>query len=401
MLNIDQRLDERLLAAVDEQRPLIFLVSDEIHDRPELQFEEVFASELLTRTFEEQGFKVTRGVSGMPTAFTAELDSGKPGPTVGFLAEYDALPNLGHGCGHNLIAASTVAGGVGVKAVLGETGGRLIIFGTPAEEGGGGKIPMVKDGLFDKVDAVMMVHHGGDVTSVPTEDGTGRCLAVSHRRYEFFGKTAHAAADPWKGANALNAVIHLFLGIDSLRQHLHDDVRIHGIISHGGDAPNVVPHYTSAEILVRAPEAARVIEVCGKVDRIAEAAAAMTETTTKISETGDMYYDMRPNYTLGRRYADNLTRVGLALHGREPGVGMYSTDFGNVSYAAPSSGCQFAISDEPIPGHSPQVVACSASDMGRENMLRAAKAMALTALEVLTDPALVGAIRDEYNASKA
>lgn len=398
---MENHLDQRLLAAMDAERVKIFHIADEIHARPELGYQEVFASDLLTRTFSELGFSVERGVCDMPTAFVARYDSGKAGPTVGFLAEYDALPNLGHGCGHNLIAASTVAAGIGMQAVLGETGGQVIVFGTPAEEGGGGKIPMVRAGLFNDVTAVMMVHHGGNRAGAPATPGSGRCLAVSHRQYEFFGKTAHAAADPWNGVNALNSVIHLFTGIDALRQHVRDDVRIHGIISHGGDAPNVVPHYTSAHFLVRAPLWESVTEVAAKVDRIAEGAAMMTGTEVKITETGYPYYDMRPNYTLGARYASNLERMGFTLEPASTEMGMYSTDFGNVSYVAPSAGCSFPISADPIPGHSPQVVACSASDFGRDGMLRASKAMALTALEVLAQSDLAGAIRHEFTQSKA
>lgn len=396
----DHHLDDRLLSAIDENRRLIFDVSDAIHVRPEIGYQEQFASDLLTRTFAEQGFAVERGVCDMPTAFIAQLDSGRPGPTVAFLAEYDALPNLGHGCGHNLIAASTVAAGVGMKAVLPETGGRVIVFGTPAEEGGGGKIPMVEGGLFQSVAAVMMVHHGGDRNSVPSTPGSGRCLAVSHRKYEFFGATAHAANDPWNGVNALNAVIHLFTGIDALRQHVRDDVRIHGIITHGGDAPNVVPHYAAAVFLVRAPTREAVAETAARVDRIAEGAAIMTGATVNISLNGPNYDDMRPNYTLGARYEANMARLGLNMTTLDTSMGMYSTDFGNVSYVAPSAGCSFAISNQPIPGHSPQVVACSASDLGRENMLRASKAMALTALEVLTQPELARAVRAEFEGSR-
>ena len=393
---MNNNLDQRLLAAIDEQRGLVFEVADAIHAHPEIGYEEVFASDLLTRVFAEQGFQVERGVCDMPTAFVARLDSGRPGPTVACLAEYDALPNLGHGCGHNLIAASTVAAGVGLKAVLAETGGRAVVFGTPAEEGGGGKVPMVRAGLFQDVDAVLMVHHGGNRASVPVEPGSGRCLAVSHRQYEYFGKTAHAAADPWTGVNALNAVIHLFTGIDALRQHVRDDVRIHGIITHGGDAPNVVPRYAAASMLIRAPRRADVDAVAAKVDAIAQGAALMTGAEVKVTETGYPYDDMRPNYALGARYAAHLEQMGFRLEPQTTAVGMYSTDFGNVSYAAPSSGCAFPISDTEIPGHSPQVVACSASDQGRDAMLRASKAMALTALDVLTEPALVEAIRAEF-----
>lgn len=394
-------LEQRLLDAIDAHRPLIFDVSDQIHAHPELQYQEVFASDLLTRTFEANGFAVERGVCDMPTAFVARVDSGKPGPTVAFLAEYDALPNLGHGCGHNLIAASTVAAGLGMREVLADAGGQVIVFGTPAEEGGGGKIPMVNAGLFNGVDAVLMVHHSGDKTKVPTEPGTGSCLATSQRQYEFFGQTAHAAHDPWNGVNALNAVIHLFLGIDSLRQHTRDTARIHGIITHGGDAPNVVPRYAAANILMRAPNRAEVNDLVTRVDRVAEGAAAMTGATLKISELGFPYDDMRPSYSLGKRYAVHLKRMGLDLTPEDPGVGMYSTDFGNVSHAAPCSCGNFAISLEPIAGHSPEVVACSASDLGRENMLRASKAMALTALEVLTQPGLADAVCAEFNAAGA
>jgi metal-dependent amidase/aminoacylase/carboxypeptidase family protein len=241
-----------------------------------------------------------------------------------------------------------------------------------------------------------MVHHRGDQTNAPAVEGAGRCLAVIQHQYEFFGKTAHAAVDPWKGANALNGVIHLFTGIDALRQHVRSHVRIHGIITHGGDAPNVVPHYAAAHFLVRAPTRQEVAEVAAQIEQIAQGAALMTGTEVKITQIGPLYEEKIPNYTIGRLFNENLGRMGLTLAPQETEVGMYSTDFGNVSQVVPACGCSFAISEEPIPGHSPEVVAASASELGKGNMLKAAKAMALTALELLTEPALLAAARAEY-----
>ncbi|HET9016242.1 MAG TPA: peptidase dimerization domain-containing protein, partial [Thermomicrobiaceae bacterium] len=223
----------------------------------------------------------------------------------------------------------------------------------------------------------------------------GTCLAVDHMTVEFFGKPAHAAADPYNGVNALNAVIKLFTGIDALRQHVQMESRIHGIITHGGDAPNVVPKYTAARLYVRASSRAYMEELVDKVKKIAEGAALMTGCEVKITEDS-VCYDMRPSYAMGKQYRDNMESVGLEINERAPARGMHSTDFGNISYLMPSITGSFAISHDPIPGHSQQVVDASGSDYGRDQLIKVSKAMALTALDLFLDPNLLKAAKDEH-----
>ncbi|HUG61894.1 MAG TPA: amidohydrolase, partial [Methylomirabilota bacterium] len=245
-------LTNDVLAAIEHERDAILGVADAIHANPELAMEERFAANLLIETCERYGFAVERGAGGVETAFKARKTGNGGGPAVAFLAEYDALPGLGHGCGHNLLAGSTLAAAVGLAAVIDRLPGEALLIGCPAEEAKGGKILMIEGGAFADVDVALSSHHGGDATDVATEAPQGTCLAVSDLRFAYHGRTAHAASDPHEGINALNAVIHLFTGLDALRQHLTPDCRIHGIITDGGVAPNVVPDYAAAAFFFRA-----------------------------------------------------------------------------------------------------------------------------------------------------
>lgn len=397
---VDTTLDElreRIAGAIDEHGPGIIDVADQIHRRPELGFEERFASQLLADALRQHGYEVEKPLGGLETAFRATRRGRQPGPTVAALAEYDALAGIGHGCGHNLIAASGLAAAIGLAPIVDEVGGTFQVIGTPAEEGGGGKALLIDAGVFEGVDAALMVHHAGHQTGSATSYPGGTCLAVSTFNYAFHGRPAHAANDPYNGANALNAVIKLFTGIDALRQHIKSDARIHGIITHGGDAPNVVPHYAAAQFFIRAADRTYLEVLEEKVRRIAEGAALMTETTVEVTRVGPTCYDMRPSYVIGRRYEENMRRAGMAINARDQSTrGSYSTDFGNVSYVVPAVTGSFAISHEPIPGHSQQVVDASASPFGHEQLLKVSTAMALTALDLLTDPELLAAAQDEH-----
>jgi amidohydrolase len=389
-------LRERVKSAIAQDRNHVVEVAETIRQNPEIGYEEVMASQLLADHLREAGYDVEKPYCGLETAFRATRRSGKPGPTVAVLAEYDALKGIGHGCGHNLIAGSGLATAIGIASVINEIGGNFVVIGTPAEEGGGGKIKLMDNGAFDDIDAALMIHHAGNQTGAPLQWPDGTCLAVAHLDIEYFGKPAHSAADPYNGVNALNAVIKLFTGIDAMRQHVHMESRLHGIITHGGDAANVVPKYASARMYVRAASRDYLEELMRRVTNIAEGAALMTGCELKITEDNTCF-DMRPNYTLGRRYYENMKEVGLDLnHGRE-GRGMHSTDFGNVSYKVPSVTGSFAISRDPIPGHSQQVVDASGSDFGYEQFLKTSTAMALTALDILTDPQLSLQAWHEHN----
>ena len=392
-----EQLRQQVAGAIDEHGPGIVSVSDQIHKRPEIGYQEVFASQLLADELKRVGFAVEKPLGGIETAFRATKQGKGPGPTVAILAEYDALPNIGHGCGHNLIGASGLAAAIGLGAVMDRIGGTFQIIGTPAEEGGGGKVKLIDAGIFKGVDAALMIHHAGPYTGSATQYPGGTCLAVSHVDFELHGKPAHAAGDPYNGASALNAVIKLFTGIDAMRQYIKEDARIHGIITHGGDAPNVVPHYASAKFFIRAADRDYLAVLEEKVRHIAEGAALMTETTMETRHAEPTCYDMRPSYVIGRLYEENMREAGMEMNARDQGRrGPYSTDFGNVSYIVPSVTGSFAISHEQIPGHSQQVVDASCSEFGYEQLLKVSTAMSLTALDLLTNPDLVSAAWDEH-----
>lgn len=388
-------LRQRVKDAIASERDHIVEVAETIRQNPEIGYEEVMASQLLADHLKEAGFKVEKPYGGLETAFRATRKGSKPGPTVAVLAEYDALKGIGHGCGHNLIAGSGLATAIGLGAVMDEIGGTFVILGTPAEEGGAGKVKLLDKGAFDDIDAALMIHHAGDKTGAPLNWPDGTCLAVAHMEYEYFGKPAHSAGDPYNGVNALNAVIKLFTGIDALRQHIHMEARIHGIITDGGEAANVVPKYTKARMYIRAASRDYLEELLEKVNNIAKGAALMTGCEVKIIEDNTAF-DMRPSYTLGETYHRNMVDVGLDVSHNREGRGMHSTDFGNVSYKVPSVTGSFAISHDPIPGHSQQVVDASGSEFGYEQFLKTSTAMALTALDILTNPELSAKSWDEH-----
>ncbi len=388
-------LRDRVKEAIANEREHVVEVAETIRVNPELGYEERMASQLLADHLKEAGFEVEKPYKGIETAFRATRRGKGDGPTIAVLAEYDALAGIGHGCGHNLIGGSGLAAALGLGAVIDELDGTVVIMGTPAEEGGGGKIKLAEAGAFDDVDAALMIHHAGDRSGAALEWPQGTCLAVQSLNVEFFGKPAHAAADPYNGVNALNALIKTFTGIDALRQHIRMEARIHGIITHGGDAANVVPKYAAGQFLVRADTRDYVEELVGKVKNIAQGAALMTGCEVK-TEEGMMHYDMRPSYVLGRVYHDNMADVGIDLGKGREGRGMHSTDFGNISYLVPSITGSFAISKTPIPGHSQQVVDASGSEFGYDQYVKVSTAMALTVLELLTDPELLQQAKDEH-----
>lgn len=391
-----QELHERVTAAIASERQHLVDVGETIRQNPEYQFEEVMASQLLTDQLREAGLEVEKPFCGMETAFRATLRSGRPGPTVAIIAEYDALRGIGHGCGHNLIAASGLAAGIGIAEVIDEINGNLVIIGSPAEEGGGGKIYELNEGGFDGVDAALMIHHAGNQTGAPLEWPDGTCLATTGFEFEYFGAPAHSANDPENGVNALNAVIHLFTGIDAYRQHIRMESRIHGIITHGGEAANVVPKYAAAQISIRAASLEILDEQVERVKAIAEGAALMTGCEMKITRHREPYLDKRPSYVIGEIYRDNMEEVGLDLSNPPKGRGMHSTDFGNVSYKLPVVTGSFAISHDPIPGHSQEVVDASGSEFGYDQCMKVSTAMALTALDIMINPELSAKAWDEH-----
>ena len=389
-------------SAIESSKQALFDLSRAVHAHPELNYEEFYSSDALAGFLEQRKLSVERGVGGIETAFRATIPGGGgEGPTIAVLAEYDALPEIGHGCGHNLIAMAAMGAALGLQATAQDLPGRIQIIGTPAEEGGGGKIRLLEAGVFNDVDATLSSHPFSNRTIIPAAAPRGESwsLAMVGYRYMYHGKAAHAAAYPEQGINALNAVIHLFTGIDALRQHLRDDVRIHGVITDGGTAPNVVPEFAAANFMLRSRDGRYLSdEVVGKVRAVAEGAASMTGSRLEVEEFYPFYENVQPNVTLAQAVAANVKELGLKLDdpipGR-PGSGA-STDFGNVSQAMPGFELRYAVSETPVPSHTRQMQETAVTDLALSNALLVAKALSLTASDLLRDPSLVEAAKSEY-----
>jgi amidohydrolase len=387
--------------AIDDAADDLIALSKFIHDNPEIALEEVRSSAASADFLEERGFTVERGVAGLPTAFAASAGTGQP--RIAYLAEYDALPGLGHGCGHNLIAIAGIGAGLGLAAALPHLGGRgrVDVFGTPAEEAVGGKVIMTKAGVFAGVDAALGAHPGTSEATCPTVEGSGEALACVLVKIGFHGRAAHAASDPFNGVNALNAVIEVFNGINALRQHITSDARIHGIITHGGDVPNVVPHFAQAEFFVRAATLAAMNELVEKVRHIAEGAALITGASLEFEMPEEAYADMITNYPMASRLSHHLDAVGLQLPPAKAEPAMGSTDWANVSYEVPSVETSYPIIDHVCTWHSQEVVQAADSEMGYANTLTVARAMALTGIDLIVDQDLLASVKDEFTRAKA
>jgi amidohydrolase len=394
---------QQVTRTVEALRQELVDISLDIHARPELNYQEHHAARVLADVLERHGFQVERGVGGVETAFRGVIQDGKgDGPTVALLAEYDALPGIGHGCGHNLIAMSNLGAGLGVKAVMESLPGRVIVLGTPAEEGGGGKIRLLDASVFKDVDVALSSHPLSNRTIIPTDipQDQSWSLAMVGYRYAFHGKAAHAAVVPHEGINALNAVIHLFTGIDALRQHLREDVRIHGIITDGGKAPNVVPDFAAANFMLRSRDREYLHEVVDKVRRVAEGAAQITGARLEVLPAHPLYENVRPNAVLAHAVRANAQAVGMPLDAAPVGWngGGASTDFGNVSQALPAYYLRFAVSRQPVPGHSTAMAEAAKSDFGHDSAIATAKVLALTVCDLLAHPDLVAAARADFAA---
>ncbi len=373
-----QELKARALETVEAHRTKLIGLSLKIHAHPELGFEEIKALEWLTEYLDEEGFRVERGITGLPTAFSAKY--GKGNPVVAFLAEYDALPGLGHACGHNIIAAAAVGAGIATKNAVDQVGGQIMVIGTPAEELYGGKVIMLERGGFEGIDATLMIHPGSkDVAAIST-------LACASLNVEFFGKSVHASANPDQGINALEALLLSFNNINSLRQHTQDESRIHGIITAGGEAANIVPSYSSGTFLVRARDLEYLEQLRERVLDCFVASAIATGARLEHKWGEVTYTSMRNNVKLVELFSSNMEMIGRRCTHLEPGQNVGSTDTGNVSQIVPSIEASVAIVPQEIGGHSPEFALAAASEAGHQGMIDGAKALALTAIDLLADP---------------
>jgi amidohydrolase len=389
-------LKNKLTSKVDELSSTLLSISHRIHDNPEIGNEEFFASETLTSLLTQHGFSIERGLAGHETSFVARKSSGKEGPVIGYLAEYDALPGLGHACGHNIIGTTSCGAAIALASVLEETGGEVVVFGTPAEEGGpngSAKGSFVKAGLFEGVDACLMVHPYNRTTL------TGKTLAVDPLDFEFKGRSAHAAASPEDGINALDGVIQLFNGINALRQHLTDDVRIHGIITHGGDAPNIVPDYAKARFYIRAATREACNEVTKKVKAVAEGAALATGTEVNVIKIQNEVDHFQLNRRFDKVFQNSIESLGEYFDETER-KGLGSSDAGNVSRVVPTIHPYIKIGPESLVVHTNEFREAAKAPEGDRALLTGAKALALTGYELLTDSQLLNEIWEEFRSRK-
>jgi amidohydrolase len=383
------QLKESLSARIAQLRPELEKVGRDIHANPEIAYEEHQAVKWLSDLLRRHGFQVEVGVGNTPTAFIASRGQGD-GPTIAFLAEYDALRGLGHGCGHNLIATASTGAGIALADLLDRLPGRVLVLGTPAEEGGGGKIRLIRAGIFQGIDVAMMFHPDTK-TQVPHW-----ALAVTHLNFEFTGRAAHASGDPEKGINALDAFVLAYTGISVLRQHLKEGARIHGIIREGGTAPNIIPERTSGEFLVRARDKDSMEELVQRVKNIFQAAALATGCSVKLTYQDEPYTDLRNNGVLARLFEQNLRQLGIQPVEPVPWENAGSTDMGNVSHVVPAIHPTLAIAPLEVAGHSQAFLEASDSLRGYQAMIDAAKALAMTGADLLADPALVEQAKTEF-----
>lgn len=373
-------MESRVINFLDNNRENFIDISQRIHKNPEIGNEEYFASDLLTKFLEDRDFDIKRDVAGHKTGFIARKKS-KHGefPKIAFLAEYDALPNLGHACGHNIIGAISVAGAVALAELFDSIPGEIIVYGCPSEEGGengSSKGSFVRENLFDNVDVAMIIHPSSEHSI------TKKSLAVNPLDFEFFGKSSHAAGSPENGKNALDALLHFFNGIATLRQHVKPDVKIHGIITHGGDAPNIIPDYTKARFYIRSSTKEGCDEVTSKVEAIAQGAALMTGCTAKISSFQNRVDNLIPTRYFDELYVETMQKLGVDVC-VDSKKGMGSTDVGNVSHVIPTIHPNIKICDCDVSGHTHEFAEAAGSLKGDEAVILGGKALALLGLDLI------------------
>ncbi len=386
-----ESLKKNIIDNIDSQCKELFQLSHRIHDNPELGFEERKAASWLSEYLHDKEFHIETGIAGLATAFMATYGQGTP--KVAIIAEYDALPKLGHACGHNIIATSSVGAGIAAKAAVDAFGGSIIVIGTPAEEIFGGKIDMVKAAVFDDMDIAMMVHPS------TLNAATILALALNNLEVEFFGKPAHAAAYPYKGINALEAMILSFNNINSLRQHIKEDSRIHGIITDGGEAPNIIPAHTAGLFIIRSMDNVYLEELKDKVLNCFKGAATATGATLKYKWEEKMYASMKNNMTMAGLFRQNMKSLGRTMEDLTPSYVIGSTDMGNVSQIVPSIHATVAIAPPTVTIHTSDFSAAAISESGNKGLADAAKSMAMTIVDILGCPETLENIKEEFRSS--
>ena len=391
-MNVDEA--KRIAAEViDRNRDLLLEVSHSIHAHPEENFAEHHAHDLLTSTLGEQGFAVERGAFDIPTAFDAS--TGTDGPQIAVFCEYDALPGIGHACGHNIIAAAGLGAALGAAAVAESLGGRLRVLGSPAEEGGGGKVFVIERGALDEVAAAMMIH------PADVELRWMTAIAIQQLSVTWTGRAAHAAAHPWDGRNALDAAVLGYMNVAALRQHIRPEERIHGIFTDGGDKPNIVPATAAMHWFVRAGDISRLEELKPRVLAALTAGADATGCSISHEWIEPAYADLVRNPPLEDLYVANSVALGRRpVEPRTELAVVGSTDMGNVSHVVPSIHPMVAVAPRGIGIHTPGFTECAASAEGDAGVLDGAKAMAFTIVDLWGSPGALEAVTEAFAAAR-
>lgn len=381
---------ENIHAVVSGLREELQALSDFIYDNPELGFEEKVSSKAHVDLLEKHGFEVEYPYLGFDTAFRATYRGKKDGPTVAFLSEYDALPGVGHGCGHNMLGTTDTGAGIALSKLVDEIGGTVVVLGTPAEETSGVKVNMADGGTFDDIDVALCTH--------PSDGNykSGTSMAMEALEFSFYGKTAHAAAAPFEGINALDAVINMFNNINSLRQQIRPDARVHGVIKNGGEAANVIPDYTYAQFYVRAMDLPYLKELKEKVIRCAEAGALAAGCRVEYGNFENSYHNMITNDTLSEVYNRNAAAIGIDMSNDDRET-MGSIDMGNVSQVVPAINPYFEITNgKKMSLHTVEFRECTKTEFGYQAMMDTIEVLVRTAYDVIDDEALLQKIKAEF-----
>ncbi|MGV2419134.1 M20 family peptidase, partial [Staphylococcus saprophyticus] len=380
-----------VLDYIENEKYKYLEMSHQIHQRPELGNEEIFASRTLTETLTQHGFEVETNIAGHATGFIASYDSGQTGPTIGYLAEYDALPGLGHACGHNIIGTASTFAGIALKQVIDKVGGKVIVLGCPAEEGGengSAKATYVKEGIIDDLDIALMVHPGNETYR------TINTLAVDVLDVKFFGKSAHASENADEAKNALDAMISYFNGVAQLRQHIKSSQRVHGVILDGGQAANIIPDFTHARFYTRATSRHELDILTERVGQIAKGAALQTGCDYEFGPIQNGVNEFIKSSKLDDLFAKYATEMGEAVIDDDFGYG--STDTGNVSHVVPTIHPHIKIGSRNLVGHTHRFREAAASTHGDQALIRGAKILSLMGLELLTNQALFDEIIEQH-----
>ena len=390
-----ETLKREVCSAIDALRGELIAASHAIHANPELAFEEKFASSLLSKAIEDHGLKVDRGAYGVATAYAAEFGA-KGAPVMSLLSEYDALPGIGHACGHNVIATAGLGAALGLSKLGSKLEGRVRYMGTPAEERGGGKEVMAQHRAFEGVDASMMVHPAGfDMVTMP-------CIALAEVEVIYHGRAAHASAMAFRGLNALDALVTAYQSIAQLRQHIQQTERIHGIIVDGGMAPNIVPERAAGRFYVRARDGVELAALKKRVQACFDAGALATGTRLEALWGRVDCLDLKTNWPLANAYEANAKATGRDLLDPStlpPGLAG-STDMGNVSHRVPSIHPMIAVSPPSVVIHNAEFAAYAKSERGDQAIVDGAKALAMTTLDFFASADLREAAKADFAKSK-